>query len=134
MAEFFNAALPFVAMGLTIALLAGIESLLACVVADSMTGTLDMQTVRSACEAGIIPKEKLVEAASAMSASMAFPLEQPRLTSSMRQPSRRMRSNPGSTSRRKASRSNPGPVHTTNLSKSASGPAGSPSVSRPMRS
>ena len=39
-------------------------------VADSMTGTLDMQTVRSACEAGIIPKEKLVEAASAMSDSM----------------------------------------------------------------
>lgn len=39
-------------------------------VADSMTGTLDMQTVRSACEAGIIPKEKLVEAASAMSESM----------------------------------------------------------------
>ena len=35
-----------------------------------MTGTLDMQTVRSACEAGIIPKEKLVEAASAMSDSM----------------------------------------------------------------
>lgn len=39
-------------------------------VADNMTGTLDMQTVRSACEAGIIPKEKLVEAASAMSDSM----------------------------------------------------------------
>ena len=39
-------------------------------VADGMTGTLDMQTVRSACEAGIIPKEKLVEAASAMSDSM----------------------------------------------------------------
>ena len=35
-----------------------------------MTGTLDMQTVRGACEAGIIPKEKLVEAASAMSDSM----------------------------------------------------------------
>ncbi len=39
-------------------------------VADGMTGTLDMQTVRGACEAGIIPKEKLVEAASAMSDSM----------------------------------------------------------------
>ena len=39
-------------------------------VADSMTGTLDMQPVRGACEAGIIPKEKLVEAASAMSDSM----------------------------------------------------------------
>lgn len=40
-------------------------------VADGMTGTLDMQTVRGACEAGIIPKEKLVEAAAnAMSDSM----------------------------------------------------------------
>ena len=39
-------------------------------VADGMTGTLDMQTVRGACEAGIIPKEKLIEAASAMSDSM----------------------------------------------------------------
>ena len=39
-------------------------------VADGMTGTLDMQTVRGACEAGVIPKEKLVEAASAMSDSM----------------------------------------------------------------
>ena len=39
-------------------------------VADGMTGTLDMQTVRGACEAGGIPKEKLVEAASAMSDSM----------------------------------------------------------------
>ena len=39
-------------------------------VADGMTGTLDMQTVRGACEAGIIPKEKLVEAASAMSDSI----------------------------------------------------------------
>ena len=39
-------------------------------VADGMTGTLDMQTVRGACEAGIIPTEKLVEAASAMSDSM----------------------------------------------------------------
>ena len=39
-------------------------------VTDGMTGTLDMQTVRGACEAGIIPKEKLVEAASAMSDSM----------------------------------------------------------------
>ena len=39
-------------------------------VTDGMTGTLDMQTVRGACEAGVIPKEKLVEAASAMSDSM----------------------------------------------------------------
>ena len=39
-------------------------------VAEGMTGTLDMQAVRGACEAGIIPKEKLVEAASAMSDSM----------------------------------------------------------------
>ena len=39
-------------------------------VADGMTGTLDMQTVRGAFEAGVIPKEKLVEAASAMSDSM----------------------------------------------------------------
>ena len=39
-------------------------------VTDGMTGTLDMQTVRGAGEAGIIPKEKLVEAASAMSDSM----------------------------------------------------------------
>ena len=39
-------------------------------VTDGMTGTLDMQTVRGASEAGVIPKEKLVEAASAMSDSM----------------------------------------------------------------
>ena len=39
-------------------------------VTDGMTGTLDMQTVRGACEAGITPKEKLVEAASAMSDSI----------------------------------------------------------------
>ena len=39
-------------------------------VTDGMTGTLDMQTVRGTCEAGVIPKEKLVEAASAMSDSM----------------------------------------------------------------
>lgn len=32
-------------------------------VTDGMTGTLDMQTVRGACEAGVIPKEKLVETA-----------------------------------------------------------------------
>lgn len=42
----------------------------ASILGEGMTGTLDMPAVRNACEAGLLPKEKLVEAAEAMGDSM----------------------------------------------------------------
>ncbi len=42
----------------------------ASILGEGMTGTLDMPAVRNACEAGLLPKEKLVKAAEAMGDSM----------------------------------------------------------------